>query len=333
MRQLSCRLPFLRPCIKLQDAHPAGFPENANRILRVTAAPHVQSSRRGRAERGKRQAEAFPRRKLRLPSASTRQWRRRKESEASVSSLLAGLTFREAPLCPASTKFQQTGERVRARHTGLARTVLRSSNSGQISVHDVRAAVTPGFGIKTRRTGAGRYVFSCSVLLSPVSHSSPPADSMSSNVCLSTPETPRTAGAWVGVGQHVFAIHPVVQEVKAGRGLPLRLHIQRPLKPPNRVRKFAGSRQSPCPWLRLTHPEVRLLPSTGISGFVGTVSLSDSRPDAARSRRAGRDLWVSHVFAEGLAYVPFPLTPVDRKRCMCRSFPLAPSPALSWRTE
>lgn len=41
-----------------------------------------------------------------------------------------------------------------------------------------------------RRTGAGRYVFSCSVLLSPASHSSRPAASMSSNVCPSTPGAP-----------------------------------------------------------------------------------------------------------------------------------------------
>jgi len=53
----------------------------------------------------------------------------------------------------------------------------------------------PGFGIMTRRTGAGRYVLVRSSSRSATSHSSRPCPSMSSKLCPSTPGAPPAARA------------------------------------------------------------------------------------------------------------------------------------------
>src|SRR5215469_5685053 len=46
-----------------------------------------------------------------------------------------------------------------------------------IAIPSGRSPLPPGFGIITLRTGAGRYVFSCSSFLMPDSHSSRPSAS------------------------------------------------------------------------------------------------------------------------------------------------------------
>jgi hypothetical protein len=53
----------------------------------------------------------------------------------------------------------------------------------------------PGFGIITRRTGAGRYVFVVSSFLSPASHSSRPDAAIAAKFTPSTPGAPAFARA------------------------------------------------------------------------------------------------------------------------------------------
>ena len=53
----------------------------------------------------------------------------------------------------------------------------------------------PGFGIITRRTGSGRYVFETSSSRKPASHASRPDASICSKVIPSTPGAPALARA------------------------------------------------------------------------------------------------------------------------------------------
>src|SRR5215471_1081144 len=62
-----------------------------------------------------------------------------------------------------------------------------------VGIPSGRSPLPPGFGIITLRTGAGRYVFSCSSFLMPDSHSSSPSASTCSNVTPSTPGAPLLA--------------------------------------------------------------------------------------------------------------------------------------------
>ena len=124
----------------------------------------------------------------------------------------------------------------------------------------------PGFGIITRRTGAGRYVFATRSFLIPASHSSSPAASISAKVTPSTPGAPSIgARQSVGVAQNVLAADLVVEQVEAERRLRLRLEIELPLKLPDTVRCCQAHRQSPILVFVESAPEVRVLPSAGIT--------------------------------------------------------------------
>ena len=124
----------------------------------------------------------------------------------------------------------------------------------------------PGFGIITRRTGAGRYVFSIRSFLMPESHSSSPAASI---IAKRHPVHARCAlvraRQVVGVAQDVLAIDLVVEQVEAEVRLRLRLEIQLPLKPPDLIRCLQAHRQSPILVFVGSTPEVRALSSTGIT--------------------------------------------------------------------
>src|SRR5581483_2413718 len=92
-----------------------------------------------------------------------------------------------------------------------------------------------GFGISTRRTGSGRYLFEISSSRKPANHSSTPLASIAANVIPSTPGAPALARAGcIGVVQNVLAIDLVVEEVEAKCRLRLRLTIQLSLKGPDR---------------------------------------------------------------------------------------------------
>ena len=67
------------------------------------------------------------------------------------------------------------------------------------------------------------------------------------------------------MGQHVLATNLVVEQVEAERGFRLRLAIKLPLKSPDTFWCCQAHRQSPTLDLFKSTPEVRALPSTGIT--------------------------------------------------------------------
>src|SRR5579875_3367229 len=70
---------------------------------------------------------------------------------------------------------------------------------------------------------------------------------------------------FIGMGQNVFAVNLVVKEVEAIFRFVLRLAIQLPLKRPDLARCFQAHHQSPHLGLFESPPEVRALPSTGVT--------------------------------------------------------------------
>ena len=123
----------------------------------------------------------------------------------------------------------------------------------------------PGFGIITRRTGAGRYVFSRRSSRAE-HHSSTTGRFDLAKVTPSTPGAPVVgARQVVGVAQDVLAADLVVEQVEAERRLLLRLEIELPLKPPDPVgccRLIANHR---ILGFFESAPEVRALSSAGIT--------------------------------------------------------------------
>jgi hypothetical protein len=77
--------------------------------------------------------------------------------------------------------------------------------------------------------------------------------------------TPIGARQSVGVAQNVLTADLVVEQVEAVRRLRLRLEIQLPLKPPDTLWCLQAHRQSPILVFLESTPEVRVLPSTGIT--------------------------------------------------------------------
>ena len=138
----------------------------------------------------------------------------------------------------------------------------------------------PGFGIVTRRTGSGRYVFETSSSRKPASHASTPDASI---CCEGHPVHARRtrigAGQRVGVAQNVLATNLVVEHVEAESRLRLRLAIQLSLKGPDLSQVLQGS--SP---ITLTSPSSKAhqksgsFPPPALPGLNARTTLSDSRP-------------------------------------------------------
>ena len=84
-----------------------------------------------------------------------------------------------------------------------------------------------------------------------------------------------------------------------GSAFVLRLDVPLDLEPPDPFRSYQAHRQSPAILGSFSSPpEVRPLPSTGISGFSGTTGLSDARTGRHPQRASGtrpRPLRASHV--------------------------------------
>src|SRR5690349_23216886 len=100
----------------------------------------------------------------------------------------------------------------------------------------------------------------------PISHSSNPCDSI--------PQKLLSIHAWraliglhqcVSMGQHIFPVHLVVEQVETVARLFLRLLVQLPLKHPDLNRCFQTHRQSPLLSFFRSTSEVRVLSSTGIT--------------------------------------------------------------------
>src|SRR5690349_17341912 len=100
----------------------------------------------------------------------------------------------------------------------------------------------------------------------PISHSSNPCDSI--------PQKLLSIHAWraliglhqcVSMGQHIFPVHLVVEQVETVARLFLRLLVQLPLKHPDLNRCFQAHRQSPLLSFFQSTSEVRALPSAGIT--------------------------------------------------------------------
>src|ERR1700680_2831611 len=105
-----------------------------------------------------------------------------------------------------------------------------------------------GFGIITRRTGSGRYVFKTSSSRKPASHASRPCSSIRAKL---TPIHARSArigaGQPIGVTQNVRTTNLVVEHVEAEGRLRLRLAIELSLKGPDLIWCCQAHRQSPSP--------------------------------------------------------------------------------------
>src|SRR5271163_890863 len=111
----------------------------------------------------------------------------------------------------------------------------------------------PGFGIVTRRTGIGRYVFETRSSRRAANHPSTPAASIISNVTPSTPGAPSFSRASVqALFENIRPMDLVVKQVEAVGGLRLRLAIELPLKVADLVRSFKA--HSPIPF----HPNPSL---------------------------------------------------------------------------
>src|SRR6516164_285046 len=104
-----------------------------------------------------------------------------------------------------------------------------------------------GFGMDTRRTGSGRYVFETSSSRSPASHLSRPDASIAEGHVVRARRTRICSGKRIGVTQDVLAVDLVVEQVDAEGRLRLRLTIQLSLKGPDLLRCYQAHRQSPSP--------------------------------------------------------------------------------------
>src|SRR5690349_24292185 len=125
----------------------------------------------------------------------------------------------------------------------------------------------------------------------PISHSSNPCDSI--------PQKLLSIHAWraliglhqcVSMGQHIFPVHLVVEQVETVARLFLRLLVQLPLKHPDLNRCFQAHRQSPLLSFFKSTSEVRALPSAGITRLprcrVGGGALALWPPSAAQTVHA-----------------------------------------------
>ena len=136
----------------------------------------------------------------------------------------------------------------------------------------------------------------------------------------------------VGVAQDVLAADLVVEQVEAERRLLLRLEIELPLKLPDTFRCCQAHRQSPILGFVESAPEVRALPSAGITRphrYYDPVRLPPAA--AVLRRRRGRD---PHALAglpsypRHLSGVPCPLPrwTATGASVGCFPVPLRPSP-------
>src|SRR5205085_2322687 len=99
--------------------------------------------------------------------------------------------------------------------------------------------------------------------------------------------------------QDVLAVHLVVEQIEAVRGLALRLDVQRPLKPPNTLRSLqAHANLRILGFVRRTQKQGRF-PPPALPGFNGTIGLSDThtkrQPPLPSSVATAHPAWASHV--------------------------------------
>ena len=193
----------------------------------------------------------------------------------------------------------------------------------------------PGFGIITRRTGAGRYVFATSSVRSPASHSSTPSASIAAKLTPSTPGAPPLARA--RAARHGAACPRGRSCRRAGRsGTPA---------PPSpcdtassevsgyfRVLPGSSPITDSSTFFEST-PEVRALPSTGITRlqrYYDPVRL----PPAPLARRLCEVATLMPERVSPVTRITFPTCrahyPGGPDGCVCRLLPhpLRPSPYL-----
>ena len=168
----------------------------------------------------------------------------------------------------------------------------------------------------------------------PARHSVSPAASIAAKLLPSTPGgAPVAAGQRIGVLQDVVAMDLVVEQIEAERRLRLRLAIQLPLKGPDPLGCCQAHRQSPILAVVESTPEVRGLPSAGVTrprryhDPVRSAATAAVRRRWDRNSRAPR---ASPDYPHHHSSVPCPPTPADRDGCSCRLLPhpARPSPNL-----
>ena len=123
-----------------------------------------------------------------------------------------------------------------------------TTRSRMVGMPSGRSPRHSAFGIITRRTGSGRYVFETNSSRKPASHASRPSllDLRESHP-IHARRSRIGAGEPVGVQQDVLAADLVVEHIEAEGGLRLRLAIELSLKAPDLFRCFKAHRQSPSP--------------------------------------------------------------------------------------
>ena len=145
---------------------------------------------------------------------------------------------------------------------------------------------------------------------------------------------PVGAHQFVGMAQDVRAIDLVVEQVEPVVRLRLRLEIQLPLKRPDVFRCFQAHRQSPILGFFESAPEVRALPSAGVTRlhqyYDPVRRPPDRRPDdvveARPPSRTGLPQLPGSPFRHAV-----PITPVDRNGCVCRLLPRPTRPSPLFR--
>ena len=99
----------------------------------------------------------------------------------------------------------------------------------------------------------------------PVSQSSSPAALIIAQLTPSTPGAPLLAHHVVGMAQDIRTMDLVVEQVEPIARLRLRLEIELPLQRPDVIRFCQAHRQSPILSFFKSVPEVRVLPSAGVT--------------------------------------------------------------------
>jgi hypothetical protein len=145
---------------------------------------------------------------------------------------------------------------------------------------------------------------------------------------------PRTAcGARdvIGVTQDVVSVHLVVEQIEAVRRLVLRLDVERPLKSPNPVRSLqAHANLRVLDFLRRTQKRGSF-PPPALTGFSGTMSLSDSHaghvPEGRVECRNHSPVMGFPRCPKNLSHVLFPIPRWTTTGARVGAFPVARRPS------
>ena len=170
----------------------------------------------------------------------------------------------------------------------------------------------PGFGIITRRTGCGPVRLRASSSRRPASHSSSTRRfDLPRRSPRPRPARPRWRSPARRHGAECLRDRSCRRAGRSGSRLRLRLTIQLPLKPPDLIRCFQAHRQSPLLLFFESTPEVRALPSTGVTRlprYYDPVRLPPGPPPSRRRRgRDPRPRRVSPDYPDHPSYMPCPL--------------------------